>query len=219
MVILYFLSKTALLMKKSVVLRPSVEHVFFFIRFSLVTCNSKCKYSKMCSSSKCCDGTDPSYCGYYVQYADKSEYIFHIVFIHRTEGGLSRDIIALVGSSQDTQAIKTTFGLTLYINPFCFILSKESGTWVSFADGLMGSSYGNGNGNPSISPSWFDSYVESDSSISDIFVTCFGREKGVLSVGGLDSSLKVFVILCFFHFRKVPSTMLISKILSSLVFV
>lgn len=82
----------------------------------------------------------------------------------------------------------------------------------------MGSSYGSGNGNPSISPSWFDSYVESDSSVSDIFITCFGREKGVLSVGGLDSSLKV-VVIPFFHFRKVPSTMLIFKILSSLVFV
>lgn len=82
----------------------------------------------------------------------------------------------------------------------------------------MGSSYGSDNGHPSITPSWFDSYVESDSSISDVFVTCFGREKGILSVGGLDSSLKVFIILCF-HFRKVPYTMLIFKTLSSSVFV
>lgn len=115
MAILYFLLKTVLRMKKSVVLPPSVDHVFSFVQFSLVTCNSKCKYSSMCSSSKCCDGTDPSYCGYYVQYADKSQYAFHNTVIHRTEGGLSRDVIALVGSSQDTQAVKTTFGLTLYI--------------------------------------------------------------------------------------------------------
>ena len=73
--------------------------------------------------------------------------------------------------------------------------SKEQGNWDSFADGLIGSSYGFNYGNPTVTPTWFDSYIKLNTSIPNSYSVCFGREKGILSVGGIDMSLTVFYIM------------------------
>ena len=79
----------------------------------------------------------------------------------------------------------------MYIHLILVKSSKEQGNWDSFADGLIGSSYGFNYGNPTVTPTWFDSYIKLNTSIPNSYSVCFGREKGILSVGGIDMSLTV----------------------------
>ena len=66
-----------------------------------------------------------------------------------------------------------------------------SGNWDSESEGLTGWYYYGSNGFPTKTAIWFEEYVSQHKSegVKDIFTTCFGRTKGVLSVGDLDSSL------------------------------
>lgn len=49
-------------------------------------------------------------------------------------------------------------------------------------------------GYPTIVPTWYNSFIDTNPSVPNIFSTCFGREQGVLSIGGVDSSL--IVVYC-----------------------
>lgn len=66
-----------------------------------------------------------------------------------------------------------------------------TGNWGSDSEGLTGWYYYGTYGSPTKTAMWFDEYVSQHKSegVKDIFTTCFGRTKGVLSLGDLDSSL------------------------------
>lgn len=71
------------------------------------------------------------------------------------------------------------------------IRRKQGGNWGSLSDGLTGWCYSSSYGTPTKTAMWFDEYVSQHKSegAKDIFTTCFGRKKGVLSIGDINSSL------------------------------
>ncbi|KAK8798512.1 hypothetical protein WA588_003592 [Blastocystis sp. NMH] len=104
------------------------------------SCNSKCRYPSSCQKGKCCDASNPSLCGFFLSYMDGAT----------AEGSLWRDVLRLESMGSACPFVQTTFG----------IVTKQTGFWDSFVDGLMGWSYGAVRGFPTITSTWLEDWVD-----------------------------------------------------------
>ena len=108
------------------------------------------------------------------------------------EGGLYQDSASLIGyNSTSSPAVTTTFGVVASFFLGILTPSREQGTWDSNTDGLLGLAYSNLYCSPTCHNTILDDLYAryASDSYKDQFGLCLSEEKGILSLGTIDSEL------------------------------
>ncbi len=77
----------------------------------------------------------------------------------RAEGALHGDIISLENINASSPLVFSLFGSIAYGYTMPFSRRKQTGSWDTLTDGLMGWSYGGVRGFPTVTKTWLEELV------------------------------------------------------------